>query len=183
VPSVQFGEPTELIAGDSWQWNRRVADYPPSAGWDLVYAFAGPGTLPDITADKNLQEDYFEVRATPSETDKFIGGPYDLAAYVTNGTDRHTILQAFVQIVANIDERARTRSHVLRVLEVVEAALEKRLTSDMESFSINGRAVQRHSLPELQRIRGLYLSKLRRMQRRERGIFGEKVGVRFGRVS
>ena len=183
MPSVQFGEPTELIAGDSWEWNRKVSDYPPSDGWTLKYAFAGPGTLPDVEATANVAGDYYEIRATPDQTENFEGGPYDMVAYVEKTGARHTILQAFIHVVSNIDARARTQSHILRVLEHVEAAIEGRLTSDMASFSINGRAVQRHELSELLKLRGLYLSKLRRLQTRARGKFGETVGVRFGRAS
>ena len=37
--TVPTGEPTELVAGDTWTWDRSLADYPAAGGWTLTYVF------------------------------------------------------------------------------------------------------------------------------------------------
>ena len=154
--TVQNGEPSELLTGTSWEWDRHVSEALPSEGWTLTYEFTGPGAIDTIQAVSSSEGDYYEVREDKDFSDRFAGGMYEVSAFVTNGTDRHLIWRGRIYVRDVTADELSTRSHSERVFAAIKDAIEGRITTDTQSFAINGRAFSQIPIEECQRLRGLY---------------------------
>lgn len=153
--SIPVCEPVELRAGDSWNWNRTVTDYSAADGWTLTYSIIGPSVLHldsnSITADGAG----WQVRVVRTRTEPLQPGRYDWYAFVSDADERYEIGRGSLSVTQNVAAMGDGRkSFARRQLEVVEAAMEGRLTADIESYAINGRAVSK--IPYAQ-LRGEYV--------------------------
>ncbi len=82
--------------------------------------------------------------------------------------------------LASISATHDGRNHVQRVLDAIEAVLERRATQDQEKYKINNRELWRTPLSELLVLRDRYRSELRRMRAAAKGgLFDQAVRVRF----
>jgi len=179
APTTPTGEPTLLTAGDTWRW--RVADhpdFPQSEGWTLKYRLAGVTVL-SITATWQTSGDdanYWLVSVDATSTDHEVeAGRYRLFGYFEgSGSYAGRLHQVYNDVVTvGADPRQAEdgdlQTHAERTLAVIEAALEGRLTSDIESYQIAGRAVSKIPIEQLTRLRGQYAALVRREQSKTTG--------------
>lgn len=184
--TVPFGEPTDLVAGDSWEWNRQLSEFPPSEGWTVVYSFGGQDNNQDIQAQVSADGQYYEVRKAPSFSEDLSAGPRIIAGYATKGTpgqpghERFRFYTGTVRIHSNLDQIDQQLPFARRALAAIEAALEGRLTKDLESFQIAGRTINKIPIAELRQLRGFYRAELNQKGRGGRLLRTAK--VRFPRV-
>lgn len=174
--SIPTQEPTQVIAGDSWQWDIAYGDYPASDGWALAYAFRGPTDLDTGSGDVTVDADGWQVRI-PATVTNLTAGPYRLIGYVTKGTERFTVYDAALLVLPNPVTAVNAQSHAERTLAVIDAAIEGRLTADIESYQIHGRSVSKIPMSELVKLRAIYASAVER--ERNPGQFGRSVEVHF----
>lgn len=152
-------EPTEFTAGDSWQWDKVLSDYPPSDGWQLTYLFRGAKDYDaawndDVKAASG--DESYEIRIPKTDTD-LTAGTYRLIGYVENDTERHIVHDDdAVTVWANPTTAVGQGTHAERSLAIIEAAIEGRLTDDEEEWEINGRSVKAIPIDELYRLRNHY---------------------------
>lgn len=157
-------EPVEFVGGDTVEWTKVLADYPASS-WTLKYRLIAGDVDSTITATED--GDSYEVEIPPATTAAIVTETVGrLVGWVTDGTDRHYVYDATVRVRPNIETATATnlKTHAVRTLAVIEAALENRLTADMESYSIDGRQVTKIPIKELRRLRGLYAAEVWREQ-------------------
>jgi hypothetical protein len=149
-------EPAVVSAGESWQWDRRVDDFPPSGGWTLAYHFVGPAafTLDATTSDDG---DYFEIRAAAATTAARAAGNYRVVGRVTDGTDTFEVFSGRIEVRPDAAEQGATLSHNRRMLNQIEAALEAMVpTSGMVTeITINGRT-KKYGFADLRALAGTY---------------------------
>ena len=174
TPTTPTGPPVMVTTGDTWGW--RVADlstYPQSDGWALHYRLRGPGTA-DITPTFQTSGDDAEhwlAEVAASASAAIAAGRYRLYGYVAGSGDYANRIEPVSDTVVEVLPDPRTaqpgdfQTHAERTLAVIEAALEGRLTSDIESYQIAGRAVNKIPVRDLTRLRGQYAS----LVARERG--------------
>ena len=96
-------EPHKLIAGNSWQWDKTLASYPASDGWELSYQFRGETDYAAVFGSEVTSpsgEDGFEIRIVPANT-TLTPGPYILWGTVTDGTDVFTPVELKLNVLAN----------------------------------------------------------------------------------
>lgn len=174
--TIPTTEPVTLTSGDSWEWDvtRLAVDYPASS-WTLAYRLNGPSPR-TITA--TADGDTFCVRAPAATTRNMTGGVYELVGYVTDGTDRFTVYESTVLVAEDPARKAAFTSHAEKTLAILEAAIEGRLTADIESYQVEGRAVNKIPVAELRRLRGFYAAAVWR--ERNPGRLSRNVEVRFG---
>lgn len=195
APTTPTGEPTLLTAGDTWRW--RVPDhpdYPQSEGWTLKYSLnALTGSAEsriDITATWQTSGDdanHWLVSVATTVTDTELdGGNYRLFGYFdgsgTYAGRSERVYNATVLIGDNPRNAAAGafQRHAEKTLAVIEAALEGRLTDDIESYQIAGRAVSKIPIEQLTALRGQYAA----LVRQERtGTTGRRHLVSFPVVS
>lgn len=166
MPDVATVEPRELRAGDTWAWRieRLRADYPASL-WQLRYEFKNADEAFEILA--TADGDDFAVAVTPTVSATRVGGLYRWVAFVqqtettgtppdevTTVTARHTVGTGPVLILANYDDDDALdgRSFWRRVYDNVSAVLEGRASKDQQSYTINGRSLNRMPLEELRML-------------------------------
>ncbi len=165
APATPTGEPIEIVAGDSARW--RIADdplYPQSEGWALKYELVGANTLaisPTFQTSGD-DENHWLISIPTTDTDDLDAGRYELVKrFVGSGTyeGREETIGRFVMTV-RADPRSVAdgvfQTHAERTFRVIEAALEGRLTTDLESYQIAGRAVSKIPIETLMKMRGRY---------------------------
>jgi hypothetical protein len=118
--TVQNGEPSELLTGTSWEWDRHVSDALPSDGWVLTYEFRGPGAIDTIQAATSSEGDYYEVREDKDFSDRFAGGMYEVSGFVTLGTDRNLIWRGRIYVRDLTADELSTRSHTECVFAAIK---------------------------------------------------------------
>ncbi len=161
IPSV---EPTELSAGDSWEWDRHDSQFPPSDGWTLAYHFNGPSAF-SVAAATSASGDYYEVRRPAAENASRAAGAYRVTGYVSRGTSRKTVFQGVIIVAENFATSAAALEHAETMLTLCETAIEARLTGgEVEEFSIGGREVKKIAIAELRRMRSSYAEEVRRLR-------------------
>lgn len=146
-------EPTELRAGDLWEWRREdlAADYPASA-WALTYRFknAAGGFEVVATADG----DAFAVSVPAATSAAIADGEYYWQVRATNGAAAHTVDSGTTRVLPNLfagtaSAASDQRSHARRTLEAIQAVIEGRATTDQQQYTIGDRALTRIPIVEL----------------------------------
>ena len=176
APTTPTGPPSTIYAGDSVRFRLADhADYPQSEGWDLQYDLQGISRLldnTDITVVWQSSGDdaqHWLVTITAAKTAALTPGRYRLIGrFSGSGTyaGRRETLDELDTVVV-VEPNAATaaagdlQTHAEKTLAVIEAALEGRLTSDLESYQIAGRAVNKIPIRELTRLRGRYAGLVR----------------------
>lgn len=128
--TIPTTEPTELRAGDSWQWRREdLADYPASA-WLLTYYFRNATSYFDIVAAAD--GDKYAISVAKSVSLTKAPGVYPWVAVLSNATERHEVGRGTVAVLPDFasEHGIDTRSFARRLLDMVELALLNRATSD-----------------------------------------------------
>lgn len=190
APTTPTGEPARLVAGDSWRW--RIADlasYPQSESWSLKYQLLGASArLIEPTFQTSGDDvNHWLVSVATSVTDDVTAGRYELVKYVVGSgayAGRQETLKTFVVEVLP-DPRTSAdgdrQTHAEKTLAVIEAAIEGRLSKDLESYSVRGRQITKIPIRDLFRLRAQYAAIVRAERRWQvtrpvRGVF-QKVGV------
>lgn len=145
--TVPTKEPTQLTAGDSWQWDRCLADFPASDGWELSYFFYGLQSEVAISAawgdEVTANGDTFEVRIPAEDTDTEVSaGPYQLVGRVTKaGVGTFTAFLGHVDVLANPAEATGTESEHKKHLDRLYAARATLSTNGYAEVSEHGHTV------------------------------------------
>lgn len=157
-------EPTQLHAGDSVAWERAVPGYPAADGWRLFYALIGPAqyVLEAIAAEP------YRIEATAADTAAWSPGAYRWAAFVERADTRKTVATGRLEVSPNLAtaEPYDVRSHAERMLALIEAALEKRIPKDQQSYEIDGLRLDRIPIERLDALRSKYRRELMREKNR-----------------
>lgn len=178
-------EPEELRAGDTWAWRREdLTDYP-AGTWSLRYRFANAASSFEVTA--TADGGAFAVAVAPETTATTEPGRYAWRAYVSDGTDRYTVGEGETVVLPDLEAvpagvGVDTRSHAVRVLEAIEAVLERRATKDQMSMAIQGRQLSRTPIADLLLLRDTYRAEVsRERMAAQSGAGRARYFVRFAR--
>lgn len=128
--TVPTTEPTELRAGDTWQWRREdLSDWPASA-WTLTYYVRNASAHFDIAATADGDE--YAVSVQMATTAAYSAGDYDWYAFVSDGAERYQIDAGHFEVLPNVATAAAYDGRVWarKMLDYVEAALLNRASSD-----------------------------------------------------
>ncbi|NPZ19523.1 hypothetical protein DZ956_022370 [Pseudomonas aeruginosa] len=161
-------EPKTLHAGDSVSWERAVPAYRASAGWSLRYVFNGP----ERHQVEALPGDPYRIELTAGATATWAPGSYRWVALLVNGDQRVTLADGRLEVAPNFEtvEFGDIRSHAERMLALLEAALEKRIPKDQQSYEIDGQRLDRIPVERLNELRKHYMREVRQ-QRGGRKLF------------
>jgi len=175
-------EPYELIAGDTLKFDKTVVDYTPADGWSLSYSFrSNTGTGFDISATSNTND--YSVTVAASTTTGYTAGVYAWQAYVTKSGERYLVDSGKLVIKANLNALATSattdqRTHARVMVETIRSVLEGRAGSDVESYNIGGRSINKIPIAELADLLQRYEDKLKA----EEGLRKTKDGRGTGRL-
>lgn len=169
-------EPNIITAGDTITWARNLPDYPASGGWVLNYALRGVAAI-DIAA--TADGDNHLVNVGSADSSGYADGVYSLQGYVTNGTDRITILSQTITIKPDLVAATAGydgRSHVKKTLDAIEAVIEGRAGKGDQELTIDGTRLVKMTATELLELRSRYKSEYRKELQLARVAQGKNSG-------
>jgi len=111
-------------------------------------------------------------------------GNWKWSAFVEGGSsERYTVDEGtlFVEPDLNAAAAGSQQSHNEKMLAQIQTLLEGRSVSDLESYQIAGRAVNKMPVSELMKLENIYIAKVR--QERNPGQFGVMHETHFVRPS
>lgn len=186
LTDIREGEPTRLVAGDTWTWMRSdlAADYP-VADWSLAYKMRreGDGTVKTIAATGSGT--VYTAATTHTDSSAYTAGTWHWDAYMTRTSDsaRVRVATGVLTVEANASSASDPRSHAAKVLSSIEALIEGRATKDVNSYSVAGRSLSKMTPQELMQWRDYYRREVNKEQRLEAQRNGRATGrttvVRF----
>lgn len=142
-------EPEQVIAGNTWQWTRSLADYAPGT-WTLTYYFEKSDAAFSVACTALNGNHYANV--APATTSGVRPGIYRYVGRVTNGTDSFTPDEVQGQIEVLIDPAAAgtrdVRSDTQKYLDALMKA-RIRLAEGRREVTVDGYAVKFASLTEI----------------------------------
>lgn len=148
----------------------------------LSLLLRGPETI-DLTATGDGSEHLFYASA--ATTSAWAPGVYRYAVRATRGDDVRPVVSGSLEIIPDIalmEAGALVLSHARIVLNNINAVIEKRATQDQQKYVINNRELWRTPIPELLKLREVYMAEVRMEDRAacgNRGQFGPALRVRF----
>jgi hypothetical protein len=156
APVIGDGVPAVFTAGETVKFRRTFDDFAPP-DWAYKIYFNGASNILNKAATTDT-DNAFLITLTPTDL-AVAAGIYRFLERVTNsGTGEvYTVGEGVVQIELDL-ATASAGAHLTyweKTLSVVEAALTGRLTSDIQSYQIAGRAVNKIPIKELLAIRGI----------------------------
>jgi hypothetical protein len=179
-------EPTQIRAGDTWQWRREdLATNYPAPTWTLSYVFKN--AVKAFGFNAAADGSFFAISVGATETTDYPAGFYRWAAQVASGDERHTVGMGTTEVLASVFDSPETpadlRSHNQICLDNIRAVLEKRATLDQMRYEIANRSLERTPIKDLLMLRDDYAAAVARDadaelppgQRRGRNAY-----VRFG---
>lgn len=142
--------PAELIAGDTWEWTRELADYPASthsAAWYFEKADFNFSVSAGETGDT------YTGTVAAGTSAGYRSGKYRWRLLVTRTADsvRKTVEEGWAEVLpdpaaaGNVDHRTTARV----MLDNVEAFLRDPANLQAANFSLNGRALVRWNRGDL----------------------------------
>lgn len=171
--------PSSVSAGLTFDRTATITDCP-APTWALSAALRGP-TVIDLTAAASGIAHRFLVAA--AVTADWAAGEY---WYSIRAASAGTVIEVEAgQIIVNPDLAAAIanhdgRDHARRVLDAIEAVIEKRATLDQDRYMINNRELWRTPIADLLALRDRYRAELRRIKAvKAGGLFDTAVRVRF----
>jgi hypothetical protein len=139
------------MAGDTVKFDiAESSDYPISDGYDLTYAFVGPGTLSLGSDEISENGTTYEVRIPLAKTALLNAGVYTWTAFLTSATERYVYRTGTTRVepdTATAEADTSLEDQLVRLNDAI-AALQ---TSGTSSYSLNGRSVTKIDLPALRR--------------------------------
>ena len=164
--------PRRITIGDTVSWDETLTEFPASAAWVLSYSFTGPNTR-FASSHVAVGPDH---RLTIDTTNLEIGH-FDYAKKITDGSETFTLERGFIDVdpdlsadIAGVDRR----SFAAITLENIEALLKGKATKDQTSYSLNGRALSRYSIDELNDWRAKLRVEVRDERQKARRAAGGK---------
>ena len=100
MSQTQWREPIEFAAGDTLAFVRKLASYPASQGWSLLYVLRGQAQ--PIEFSSVADGDAHSVTVAAAATMLWLPGDYILAGYAVNGDERHQIYEGDFKLLQNL---------------------------------------------------------------------------------
>jgi hypothetical protein len=171
-------EPREVVAGDTWEWEKSFSDYPATT-WTLTYYLRSREHEASITAAADGTDHL--VTVAKATTAAYKAGLYEITGFVTDATERFQVYRGLLNVLPDPASQGAgqdPRSHARKTLDAIEAVVEGRATKDQQAYTIGGRSLQRMPIKDLMYFRGVYRAEVYAEESRLTGR-GSKVVTRL----
>jgi len=176
-----MSRPTEIISGDTYEYDVTSVDYPATDGWTLKVTILNAAKFLKVTAAANGAG--YTVTLASKDTDDLTAGTYSLVEAVEKGSgealERHTLCAFQVVVKANIAGAAAAtdvRTHARKVLDAILAVIESRATLDQQQISIAGRTLVSMPIADLLKFKNEYQLQVNNETAQERAALGLSTG-------
>ncbi len=184
APQVPTSPPSQVRAGETWQWDDEYADYPRSEGWVLTYELRGIDAISILASMMVANGEGWRVTVPATTSPAYAPDSYEFIAVLTGtGTYAGVVRQVALprlQILPNLIQAGRGDrvSQVQTDLAAVNAAISARIKGDQpENYMVDGTQVSRVPLQDLYAIRVRLSQEL--AQLRAPNQFGRRIQHRF----
>ncbi len=157
--------PKTITAGESISWRVSLADYPASSSWVLIYTLINADNKITITATADGVYHLIEIDMATSGA--YAAGEYEWQAHVSNGVERYKVGGGLIVILVDFAAQAGgydSRSHVKRILDALEAAMDSRASKTQLTQTVGGVQVQYMTHDQLSKARDEYQRRYDRAQ-------------------
>ena len=172
------GVPEQLVVGDFFQFKVTTfsQDYANTAHtMRFVARIATGGSSEIIATATNDGNDYLFTVASSVTEDYDVGHyHYQLEIERTSDNNRIVVDRGEIDIVTDFDNNVDPRTHAEIMLGKIETILQGKADNDVESYSINGRSLNKFSPNELLEWRDYYKREVAAHKRREAIKHGRK---------
>lgn len=163
---VPYGEPIELLAGDTYKFLKTLSDYSIADGWALKYRMVVGATTLAKTASDNGDGNWLVTIDKADLAGILADTTARLYGWVEKAGERWSVYDDYVRVKPNLETANATqlKTHEVRTLEAIEAVIEERATADLEQYTLNGRSVTKVPIEQLLKWRGTYRAIVWRQQ-------------------
>ncbi len=160
TPPIPDFVPSVFFAGETVVFTRSFANYSSADGWG--YSIHFNGALAVVHKNGVPDSGGFKVTLDPVADLAVAPGLYKYIERVQLGAEVHTVGNGSIEIEPNLATApaGATVSHNVRMVALLEAALEGRIPADLQSYQIAGRAIVKLDIRELQHMLGNYKAKV-----------------------
>ena len=178
-PRAIIDELETAVAGDTWQWTKRLSLYPALQGYALAYYFANATNAFSISGGAvTAAGDTFVIDF--AATAGIAPGKYRWQAYATLAGVRSTAAEGWLIVTPNLAAGpvdARTPARAL--LDAIDSVLAGRILDDTSKYTIGNRSLEKLSHLDLMKARSLIAWRVFHEQRAERVANGLGDGKRL----
>lgn len=148
-------EPSVLYTGDTWAWEKSLADYLASASWVLKYTLINAAARINITA--TASGDAHLVGVSAATTAGYTAGTYSWQSFVEKASERFTVGSGTIVLRAGLSSGSggsEQRSQARIAMDDATAALAAYTASRgmVSEYEIAGRRMRFRSIDEIRRL-------------------------------
>lgn len=172
--------PTKFSAGETIKYTgASFSKYPADDGWTAKLWLAGADTMDPVAGVADGAAFDFTIAATA--TDELIPGNYAWHIIVEKSGEKYVADHGTVEVLRNIARATAgdMQSWEEKQLTIIDDVLNNRFTSDVQTYTIAGRAVTKIPISELLRIRSELKAAVDAQRGANAGKFGREVRARF----
>lgn len=179
APTPLSSEPLVLPAGETIQWQRTIATFPPGQGFTPKYYFAGVDTF-QVVGTQSGNGWLFTVTSDAIAAKP--AGTYRWTLYVEDAStpvNRYRIDNGVLDVTPNIitATAGQLQTHAEKCVAYLKALIEGRLPADVEHYVIENRQVSKIPIKEARALLTQYQWLVWR--EKNQGQLGAKVSVAF----
>lgn len=179
---TESGLPDSHIAGDYLKWSDAAPTGSPDDVWFHFRSESGRATFKAQGTVNPSDSTQYLFTLTPKDTADVPPGRY-LARMLSQEDGKRTTEDKGALILLENPESPEPESHEEKCLRLLEAHIEGRLPRGLESFSIEGRSINKLPIAEAVRLRDIYASRVDQQNRarkaRETGNSGNRIVYQF----
>ena len=189
VTQAPTTEPEVISPGDFLQWKRTDlgADYPNSAYTASYVARITGGGNTEITVTGTASGSDYLFTVSSATSNSFVVGLYHWQLEIVRNSDSNRIIvdRGYFTCVADLDVNGSDpRTHAEIMINKIESILSGKADSDVASYTINGRSLNKRSFNDLLDARDYYKREFQKEvlaeRIRKKQATGATVQVRFG---
>ena len=151
--NAPVGVPDEVFIGDFIQFKitEFSTDYANSAHTMKLVARISTGANTEISLTASASDDDYLFTVASSASASFTAGDYHYQLEITRDSDSNRIIvdRGQLKVSTDYDDNVDPRAHAEIMLGKIETILEGKADSDVSSYSINGRSLNKFTPSEL----------------------------------
>lgn len=173
-PTVPVGEPAVIQAGSTVVFDvpdvtTELGRFVPSDGWTLTYYLTSSSAQISAAADIATAGNWrLTLSATATAALSADGDTVEAVAWVaiaSQDSESYPVRNGRLTLQPSpLQQTSGATTHAERALSLIEAAIEGRLPTGMESYQVQGRAISKIPIADLYKLRASYRAEVRRQR-------------------
>ncbi len=159
-------EPYTIVSGTSLSWCRD--DEYAHGLWMYQYIFTGPQ---QITLSAAADAGVVNIEVASATTTDWLTGKYQWTLQRKKDMEAVVVATGFTTVLENPVDQTTVdhRTHAEKMLALIESRLEGRIVSDHESYTVNGKSLNRIPIEQLDSLARKYRNLVAKEKRRDAG--------------